>query len=287
MKNLKKIIAVLLACLIIISGFSVSFVATAETKVNAAATGIDLKELFGEDNFFKQLMDFILKIIDWFKSIFSPLDPSDPDDQTSQANSLGCDSVSELLNNIAKDDVIAGLSKDLNDKTAFDSFIARLKNKSIYVPFYQGKEIVYRNQEGFSNIILHSSEAYAQPNLWFFPEINKVNNYISTMYLDILLNAEKIEQANNKGASWLLEQFFPASPNVNNAESFPNYKNIYEKELELGDRKVNALFYEFSDDQRITVKFVYDEILATVCIDADVAAEWLKDMTFTAVTVVK
>lgn len=194
--------------------------------------------------------------------------------------SFSYDSIDELydgLMNEFTDEIITEIESDERGiyKGTFRAFLmGRQNKKDIYVPYYQGERIPFRNEEGFANITVLPSDWLERPWIWFHCGLT---SRIMTMYLDDNL----IQEANNKGCSWLLNQLYPDAPNVGNIKDYPHYKKIYEQELGLADRKVNALVYEFQDESDKYVNFVYDGILVSICADArGIDDEWFSQLSF-------
>ena len=107
--------------------------------------------------------------------------------------------------------------------------------------------------------------------------------YISfnTMYYERALQ----DEANEKGASWLIAQINPEGINVYNYKThLSNDKTVYEKELKMGDRDVLAMVIDSSDESEMGMYFVYDDILSSVWGSSEFLDDILADITFREVS---
>jgi len=234
----------------------------------------------------------------------SPFSQSSGEKQPDSANSqLSEGTPPPLMNPLEYDtvgDLSRGISKgfsetDLQDiekeeagekRGAFRAFIENRKaQNNLYVPYIKDKPITLRDEEGFSNILLFPSEIHRQPTIWFFFLAGGSNSFINTTYVDSFLSQDTMKEANEKGYSWLIKQIDPAMLNVDNLKSFPEYadtiKDIYEKEIILKKKKVEATIYEYYDDPRLHVYFVYDNLLIRVTsMPETLTPEWYECLDF-------
>ena len=206
-------------------------------------------------------------------------------------NALDYDTVNDLCNGILTDfeeEFFQEYEGKIGSKKGrpFREFITNRKTeKTIIVPYFKDEQIVLRDEAGYSNIALFTSELFGQPSIWFFPLIDKSNTYIAITYLDMLLSDEIIEEAKEKGGSWLLKQIDSTFPNADNyrwnAEYISSFKNIYEKEFILQNKKVKAMVREDYGDTRLLLFFSYDDLLIRMCIEPkNMTAEWLESLDF-------
>ena len=89
-----------------------------------------------------------------------------------------------------------------------------------------------------------------------------------------------LDEANEKGASWLLRQISPGAANVHNYEEHQidgRITTVYEKKIQLGDRDVLALI------RGTAMFFVYDDILVNTSVSETMEA-FLPDITFQEVS---
>ena len=152
------------------------------------------------------------------------------------------------------------------------------------IPYYKGSPLILLDTKGDSGIILDETGACRKPWIVYRSQISL---FLNTMYYDRTL----VDEANKKGAAWLLSQINPDGTNVYNYESHQVdgiTTIVYEQELQLGDRDVLAMILDnvFDDGERaISVYFVYDDIL--VCAwraKPEFMTEALKDITFAEVS---
>ena len=99
------------------------------------------------------------------------------------------DSYDEMIKDFCKYDVlkrsytIQGLIPKLGEP--YSVFVERVKaDRSFPRPMLDGKEMTYRNKEGFSNITFFVRELYGLPWVWYFPSVSTGENfYIGVTYL--------------------------------------------------------------------------------------------------------
>jgi len=141
-----------------------------------------------------------------------------------------------------------------------------LREGTLMVPFYQGEQLPLRDREGFANITVFESMAVRKPWIVYHGLIDDEPIFFETMYYDRSL----MDEANEKGASWLLSQINPDGTNVYNFEENQidgMTTTVYEREISLGDRNVLAMASDavFDDGEFSTIfYFVYDDILVIV-----------------------
>ena len=111
--------------------------------------------------------------------------------------------------------------------------------------------------ESITSISLWISEWMGLPWIWYSYETIYVKISYPRVYHENLTDTMTTSQC--------IKTIYPTTPNIDNKEEFPHYKAIYEQEIQLSDRKVMALVYEFPDDPRLKVNFMYDDVLVNVC----------------------
>ena len=187
------------------------------------------------------------------------------------------DSYDEMIKDFRNYDVLKSsyTIQDLIPKLGepYSVFVERVKaDKSFPRPMLGGKEITYRNKEGFSNITFFVSELYDLPWVWYFPSVSTGENfYIKMTYLP-----SGIEAAN---ASEAIRALSPGSPNIDNLGS--RHESIYNKQLKLRDREVTALVIEYNDDSRNSTVFLYGDLIVEVRHNPAVwSDEWFSGLSF-------
>ena len=187
------------------------------------------------------------------------------------------DSYDEMIKDFCKYDVLKSsyTIQDLIPKLGepYSVFVERVKaDKSFPRPMLGGKEMTYRNKEGFSNITFFVSELYGLPWVWYFPSVSTGENfYIKMTYLP-----SGIEAAN---ASEAIRALSPGSPNIDNLGS--RHKSIYNKQIKLRDREVTALVIEYNDDSRNSTIFLYGDLIVEVRHNTSVwSDEWFSGLSF-------
>ena len=140
----------------------------------------------------------------------------------------------------------------------FGTFIEKYKSQGMIVPFMNGKEIEFRDEEGYSNISVFPSEAYGLPWVIFYPSVPTGENF----YIKLTC--------------------LPDSPNINNVGE--QHERIYDRVTELEDRKVTAMVVEYKTDKRNSIFFVYGEMLVEVRCDPAVwGAKWFSCLSFESI----
>ncbi len=124
------------------------------------------------------------------------------------------------------------------------------------VPQLDGEDIPYKNGTG-SNISILPYFTYNLPWIRYICVVDDINVYIAISCVSIL-DDENIDNA--VSALEVARLLDPDAPNPQNYKEFDKYKKIYEKEIELSDRKVKALVFELNDDSRIYVDIYYDDV---------------------------
>ena len=187
------------------------------------------------------------------------------------------DSYDEMIKDFRKYDISKSsyTIQDLIPKLGepYSVFVERVKaDKSFPRPMLGGKEMTYRNKEGFSNITFFVSELYDLPWVWYFPSVSTGENfYIKMTYLP-----SGIEAAN---ASEAIRALSPGSPNIDNLGS--RHKSIYNKQIKLRDREVTALVIEYNDDPRDSTIFLYGGLIVEVRHNPAVwSDEWFSGLSF-------
>ena len=138
------------------------------------------------------------------------------------------DSYKEMIKDFRKYDIskssytIQNLKPLLGEP--YTEFVDRIKaDKAFPRPMLDGKEIAYRNKEGFSNITFLVKELYGLPWIAYYPEVSTGENF----FIKITYLPESIEKQNDLTASAVIKQLSPNSPNVNNLGN--RHESIYEK----------------------------------------------------------
>ena len=99
------------------------------------------------------------------------------------------DSYDEMIKDFCKYDVLKSsyTIQDLIPKLGepYSVIVERVKaDRSFPRPMLDGKEMTYRNKEGFSNITFFVRELYGLPWVWYFPSVSTGENfYIGVTYL--------------------------------------------------------------------------------------------------------
>ncbi|MCL1816477.1 MAG: hypothetical protein FWG43_02605 [Clostridiales bacterium] len=164
-----------------------------------------------------------------------------------------------------------------------------LAEETIMAPYYQGREMVYWNREGVSNITLFVSDSFRKPSILYHGKFDIVNigntniNFYVKYYDEALL-----EEANEKGASWLINQLDPTAVNPHNyRDHYSDNTTVYEQEIQLGDRYVTAMIIDHSQGAMgpaLIIYFVYDDILVCVDCHPNALETILPDITFCEVS---
>ena len=181
------------------------------------------------------------------------------------------------------------VSEDELENGIFGSFRNKiLEDKTLLLPFYQGKAIpVYSDDPPC--IVLFETEFFRKPGVEWLGIIEDMYFGVNVRYYDKAL----INEANEKGASWLISQMDPDSVNVHNyeehkkkwlANGLMGTKDVfyYEKDYHLGDRDVKAMVSENKDKDNpsLTIYFVYDNMLINVAMKTEHIDGILPDITF-------
>lgn len=161
----------------------------------------------------------------------------------------------------------------------FGTFIEKYKSQGMIVPFMNGKEIEFRDEEGYSNISVFPSEAYGLPWVIFYPSVPTGENF----YIKLTCLPDSIVKTQNSPtASEAIKIISPDSPNINNVGE--QHERIYDRVTELEDRKVTAMVVEYKTDKMNSIFFVYGEMLVEVRCDPAVwDAKWFSCLSFESI----
>jgi len=159
-----------------------------------------------------------------------------------------------------------------------------LSENTVMVPYYRGEEIPYGNLEGSTNIAVFASENHRKPHILYNGQFDCGGINFFIQYYDKNL----LDEANQKGASWLISQINPDAVNIYNYEKIfakteYKYVTVYEKEIRLSDRDVLAMVHDVTIDENLrilSIYFVYDDILVRAVTNIEAAEAVLPDITF-------
>lgn len=172
-------------------------------------------------------------------------------------------------------------SNSLNeDSVILSSFSSnRLNENSIYIPCVNNLPVELRQTEGYPTISFFPEEEYGQPWIWYFIETEDGSNaYIKIMYLDTVLEDEKIIEANSEGVIWTINQIpLQTQSAVSTLDNVDSTNRI----ITLSDKKVTAVQTSSESDARVKVQFVYDEVLVVICAKPDLLTDnWFSNLNF-------
>ena len=150
----------------------------------------------------------------------------------------------------------------------------RLRNN--IVPYLDGKVIELRNEEGFGNITMFSSEKYGLPCIFYHPTVfNSENLYIKVTCIP----DEFLHERETPIASDLIKIMAPDYPNTDNTGNYCSA--VYNTNIKLLDCEVTALVYEYKTDKRNSTLFVYDNLLIEVRNDPEIwGMNWFSTLSF-------
>ena len=157
-----------------------------------------------------------------------------------------------------------------------------LTENTLLIPYYKGEVMPLDGGEGRYGIEVVESRACRKPWIIHVGWIDDHLTGLRTMYYDPAL----VEEANEKGASWLMREINPEGTNVHTYKKISKELDypmeVYEQEYTLGDRKVTAMVIDSrrNDGQAITVYFVYDDVLVCAFGRPEYLDKILPDITF-------
>jgi hypothetical protein len=166
-----------------------------------------------------------------------------------------------------------------------------LTEKTFLVPFYRDEEELF-----LEHIVFTEEGADGLPQFEYSAAFGFKDGYnagceighspITLSFHITFFDEALIDEANEKGASWLKTQLNPTAWNLDNYENRNAKENrnvlVYEKFLQLGDREVSAVFIDFSLENRtdFTVLFVYDDIFVQMFVTPRILDRILPHITF-------
>jgi len=155
------------------------------------------------------------------------------------------------------------------EKGGFRVFLQEFINRNqLTVPRYKGGEMPLKDWgKDNSSISFHYYELFSRPWIKYSCLIDNHVFWVSTMYID----DELIEEANEKGAAWLISAIAPGThthkyPNLDNYTEHDFVKTMYETELQLDGFSVTALMREDNreNDNRPYIHFVHNNIFVII-----------------------
>ena len=160
----------------------------------------------------------------------------------------------------------------------FEKGLFDIEKGNFYVPYYEGKEMKYRNREGegFSNILLSGWDGRSA--ISHYPDMGKSG----VVFVNIVPIEDNMRnEAKEKNISEFLKEFKPDNTNIHNYQENEVFSDAYISEILLSGRKVEALILVSKRTNRVSIYFVYDDIqVSIVNADEKLAYEWMKDLSF-------
>ncbi len=156
-----------------------------------------------------------------------------------------------LLNSGAENSIIH-TEKSLYGEM-YESFIDTIMSyDEVRLPKINGDLLPLRNEEGFSDISLFTSELYEMPWVWIHGKDVRVQATCPSV---------KVDTDNFEGldASQILSLISPGAVNVHNYQEHENYRNVYCRDIIVSGKTVSALTYEFKNSEKIMVAFYYND----------------------------
>ena len=165
-----------------------------------------------------------------------------------------------------------------------------IAEKRMLIPYYQGEPLPLIPKNGGITVML--TDHFRKPWISYVADSDVVGVVAFCM---MFIEEGLVNEANEKGASWLMSKIEPDGVNVYNYDTirwedtpeFPEisgtriYSDAYEKEYRLGDRTVSAMVVEkIKFNERPRIFFVYDDILVMACGDREDVEAILPDITF-------
>ncbi len=158
-----------------------------------------------------------------------------------------------------EDNMIRYYKRILGDTYA--RFVERIESKrSIPLPMQNGEPMAYRNKEGFSNITFFPREWCDMPWIWYFCSVGDETVTVKISYPDCLKN----DIDYSKNCSEILKEINPNAVNVDNYKHYPNYKNVYLKNVRIASGEISALIYEYKDTDRVMIVYCYDGVMVSL-----------------------
>ena len=210
-------------------------------------------------------------------SALSSIEPNSPTSASIEFNSF--DDLQKALNAQNENTIYSYFSEQHIDSKQIDNvrvMVNTIRMRNNIVPYLDGERIELRNEDGFGNITLYSSEKYQLPCIFFHPKVpNGDNLYIKITCIpdEFLGGQEPIT------ASGFIKKTSPGYPNI---DDFGSYcKNVYNTSVVLRDRVVIAMVYEYKNSNRNSTMFVYDNLLVEIRNDPEVWGEkWFSALSF-------
>ena len=161
-----------------------------------------------------------------------------------------------------------------------------LEEETFLVPYYKG-EIVPLDAKNEQNISMIEAGSYRKPRITY-------NGIIDIGFWMTYIDSPLVDEANEKGASWLIKEIDPNGTNVDNYQEKNKIAvengikalentTVYEKKYILDDREILALVFDNTEGTNyplLTLHFVYDDLLISVFGRPEIVEALLPDLTF-------
>ena len=152
----------------------------------------------------------------------------------------------------------------------YADYIAELtdpsKSVGLYVPYCDGAPAELRNEEGFSGVVLMTSELYNIPWVWYYTVVDGRELTVKCA----CLSEKDLVRIDTESASNAVRNFSRSAPNIDNYETNENYKRVSEIEIVFSGESVSALCLESSRSTKINLQFVFDNTMVIVTGSTDV-----------------
>lgn len=164
----------------------------------------------------------------------------------------------------------------------FRNFVQQIVNEkeTIYVPYLRNDIVYMKNEEGFPDISIYSTEYYMKKTeLLYRTWIDDQEYRISIFYL----SDEEQEYSSTHSVSELIKFINPDHPHIGNPQNSGVF--YYEENISLLDQTVPTLYVDLKPNEKGMdndyIHFVYDDILVRVWARGhEFDKSWLKDLSF-------
>lgn len=172
---------------------------------------------------------------------------------------LSFNSTDDLIEALKTGEQIAYATEKDGSPLVFSSILEMIDRGEIPVPKYQGKtDFLKEDAEEPYEVDVFCKETFLRSWIWYSDYYNEDSIIIGIMYLD----EDEIAFSENHSCAELIEYIDPTFPNIHNKEEFDEkYNSISQKDIQLADRKVQALVIDLIDGYRDRIFFVYDDLL--------------------------
>ena len=144
----------------------------------------------------------------------------------------------------------------------FKRFVETItENNLLKLPKVCGELLPLRDNDSLPKIDVFKMELYELPWIWFHGEIDGKTVRVKIAYPTYVEVDEQMD------ASQILQLIYSEALNVHNYQESEYYENVYLEEIQLKDRTVSAVVFDYADRKGDSFCFYYDGFWISIYTD--------------------